>query len=589
MSSSTEDFGLLLDSPALPRRLELSRCLDEAATLGADVDACAVLRQKLRELTFNLVVAGQFKRGKSSLLNALLGDELLPVGVIPLTSVVTLIRDGPMKAATVELEDGREQSIPVDDLSSYVTERGNPHNVLAVRQVVIEHPSSWLASGVRLVDTPGIGSVYEHNTDVAQKYLPNADAVLFIASVDQPLSRAELDFLQSIRQYAEKIFCVLNKIDHLNEEELQDSIDFVRDQLRANLNFEVPLFAVSARLALQARKQSNAHVLIRSGFPAFEHSLREFLARDKEEVLLRSIARSLLRLLSQARFAHELEAKVLTTPQAQLETNLAAFARKRTDVERSSADHLVLLEVDAKTLLDNHIAQVLEEFKVSEQQRMSAAVAQWYAELSALPLRKLQPALEKRLFAEIRLAYDSWLARQDISLTHAFSAMCERAWQSLQSAVDELIRYSSELFTVSFEPIAADSQWSLDSRFYYKFWYEPTSLRLLSGSLVLMLPKALAGSLLVRRTSIQAAELIDSQAGRIRHDLQERLKASVRDAQRRISATTNSILARIEAAIDGGARIRHQSASHVQERTRELTARIDGITVLQRRVETLCG
>ncbi|HTT06446.1 MAG TPA: dynamin family protein [Steroidobacteraceae bacterium] len=316
--------------------------------LGVDVDACAVLHRKLRDLTFNLVVAGQFKRGKSSLLNALLGDDLLPVGVIPLTSVVTLIRDGPTKAATVELEDGREQSISFDDLSSYVTERGNPHNVLAVRQVVIDHPSSWLGCGVHLVDTPGIGSVYDHNTDVAREYLPNADAVLFVTSVDQPLSRAELDFLQNIRQYAEKIFCVLNKIDYLNDEEMADSIGFVRGQLRDNLGSEVPLFAVSARLALQAKQQNDGAALVHSGFPDFEQSLRDFLTGDKEEVLLRSIARSLLRLLSQSRFACELEVKVLTAPQQQLEANLAAFGRRRVEIERSSADHLVLLDADAK-------------------------------------------------------------------------------------------------------------------------------------------------------------------------------------------------------------------------------------------------
>jgi len=587
MSSSIEDFRLPLDSPGLPKRLELNRCLDQAVKLGVDVDACAVLRQKLRDLTFNLVVAGQFKRGKSSLLNALLADELLPVGVIPLTSVVTLIRDGPTKAAIVELEGGREQSISVDDLSSYVTERGNPHNVLAVRQVVIEHPSSWLASGVRLVDTPGIGSVYEHNTDVAQRYLPNADAVLFIASVDQPLSRAELDFLQSIRQYAEKIFCVLNKIDYLNEKELADSIGFVRGQLRENLRFEVPLFAVSARLALQAKQQNDGAALVRSGFPDFEQSLRDFLTGDKEEVLLRSIARSLLRLLSQSRFALELEAKVLTAPQDQLEVNLAAFGRKRVEVERASGDHLVLLEADAKKLFDNDVARPLEEFKVSEQRRMGAAVTRWYTERSALPLRKLQPALEKQLFSEIRLAYDGWLARQDVALTQAFSAQCERAWASLQSAVDELIRYSSELFEVNFEPIVAESQWSLESRFYYKFWYEPTSLRLLSNALVLVLPKALAGGVLVRRMTNQATELIDTQAGRIRHDLQERLKASVRDVQRRIGTTTSSIVAHIESAIQGGARIRQQSATQVQARVQELTTVIDGLVVLHRRVEAV--
>jgi GTP-binding protein EngB required for normal cell division len=589
MSSATEDLSVSLASRAHSRRLELARCLDEAVRLGADRDACAVLRQKLQDLSFNLVIAGQFKRGKSSVLNALLGEEVLPVGVIPLTSVVTVIRSGSVKSAFVEFNTGTEQPIPLEDLGSYVTERGNPHNALAVRQVVIEHPSPWLTAGVRLIDTPGIGSVYEHNTDVAQQYLPNADAVLFTASVDQPLSRAELDFLVGIRHYADKIFCILNKVDYLSAAELADSVAFVSEQLRANLQFDVPLFAVSARAALQAKKHSDALALAKSGFVDLEESLRRFLSREKDDTLMRSIGRSLRRLLSQSRFAHELEAQVLTAPQERLDANLAAFGRKRLELERARSDHLVLLEAAAKTLFDNEIVAAIEQFSASEQRRMRSDVPQWYAELAALPLRALQAALEQRMFSEIRLAYDTWLARQDRVMTEAFSALCDRAWGSLQSTVDELIRYSGELFAVSFQPVVAESHWSTESKFYYKFWYEPTSLRMLSSALLLSLPKTLAKRPLIRRTVTQGIELTDTQAGRIRHDLQERLKASVLDVQHRISATAESIVAHIELAIEEGVQTRTQSAVRVESRARELEAQVEQHIALEREIDAACG
>jgi hypothetical protein len=133
------------------------------------------------------------------------------VGVIPLTSVVTVIRYGVVPSLTVVLESGDARTVPLAELADYVTEKGNPRNEKQVREVQIDHPSSWLENGVRLVDTPGIGSVYDQNSDMTMRYVPQADAVLFVGSVDQPMSRAELEFLDVIRPHAAKIFCLMNK------------------------------------------------------------------------------------------------------------------------------------------------------------------------------------------------------------------------------------------------------------------------------------------------------------------------------------------------------------------------------------------
>lgn len=569
-------------------RIELARCLNEAAQLpGIDLGACEHLRQKLSDATFNLVVAGQFKRGKSSVINALLADALLPVGVIPLTSIVTVVRFGDARAARAELQDGREQAIPVDALEAYVTERGNPNNAQRIRQVLVDHPSPWLANGVRLVDTPGIGSVYEHNTDVARQYLPQADAVLFIASVDQPLGRAELDFLVSIRQYADKIFCLLNKTDHLRAEDLRESVAFATDQIHSTLGASTPLFPISATLALEGKLEGNESALARSGFPQFERTLQRFMTDEKNDVWLRSVGRNLLRILSQMRFTLGLESATLTAPQQQIDANLAAFTRKKLALQRSGADYQVLLESDAKALFDTDIEPRLAQFKRRQQQGIGAAVEQWHAALQSLPSRKLQAALEERLIAHIRAAYDGWLGREDALLCQAFESLCTRVWSDLQSTVDELIRYSSELFCVEFEPVSAEARWTTESGFYYKFWYEPTSLRILSTSFVLGLPKSIAGRLIVRRIKTFGFELIETQAGRIRHDLHERLKKSVRDTRRQIATTVESIIARIEAAIESGVNTRRHSEAQVSARARELASAVQDTTAIEARVRAL--
>jgi hypothetical protein len=121
---------------------DLRDCLDQARALeGIDRDACARLSLKLKKHTFNLVVAGEFKRGKSTVINALLGADLLPTGVIPLTSVVTRLQYGDIPAVTVSFDNGDLRAVELDALPDYVTERGNPKNAKNVREVLVLYPA----------------------------------------------------------------------------------------------------------------------------------------------------------------------------------------------------------------------------------------------------------------------------------------------------------------------------------------------------------------------------------------------------------------------------------------------------------------
>ncbi|MGH8289867.1 MAG: dynamin family protein [Steroidobacteraceae bacterium] len=585
------ECGLPPQSTASPdlRRVEIEACLRAAADLpGIDTATCQWLSQKLSEQVFNLVAAGQFKRGKSTVINALLGEPLVPAGVVPLTSVITVIQSGRVPAAYAALRYGEKRPIEITELAEYVTERGNPGNMKSVERVVIEHPSPWLADGVRLVDTPGIASVYEHNTDETRRYLPQADAVLFIASVDQPVSRAELDFLRDIRRYAGKIFCLLNKTDYLRPDELNESLAFSVHAVREALGSDdVPVFPVSARLALEAKMGNDAESLSRSGFPEFERALRNFMAQEKTDSWLRSLGRGLERLLTQARFALDLESKALIEPLDHIEANLALFREEKERAERARADYSVLLEADARALLKQNIEPKLEQFKRAQKAEIRAAIDRWVGELAGLPSRKLQAALAERKIAAIRAAYDDWLAQEDVEISHAFQRLCARFWASLQQSVDELMRRSSELFCIDFDRADTEPRWSAESGLYYKFWYEPTSLKILSTSAVLMLPRLIAAPLIAKRAKTTAVELIEVQAGRIRHDLDERLKKSVQDAQRQMLRQIDATVAGIEGAIEGGVALRGRSAEQVAARGTQLESARREIAALLTRLHRI--
>ena len=207
------------------RRERIFEVIEQMLDLGlSDRDSCLEMKEKLETNTFNLVVVGQFKRGKTCLINALLGADILPVSVIPLTSIVTIVVYSETLAVKVFFKNGKTVDIPVESLPDYVTETGNPKNEKEVSEVVVLYPSPYLKDGVRLVDTPGVGSVYIHNTDVAYRYLPKSDAALFLLSIDQPVSSAEIEFLNDVREYAGRIFFLLNKTDYLSAEEVGSAL-----------------------------------------------------------------------------------------------------------------------------------------------------------------------------------------------------------------------------------------------------------------------------------------------------------------------------------------------------------------------------
>ncbi|WP_448509956.1 dynamin family protein [Immundisolibacter sp.] len=560
---------------------ELRASLTEAGDLeGMDQEACARLASKLDEHAFNLVVAGEFKRGKSTVINALLGANLLPTGVVPLTSVVTLMQYGEHPLVTVVYDNGQERTVDLDALPEYVTERGNPKNVKGVREVAVSYPAEWLKGGIRLIDTPGIGSVHQHNTDVSYQYLPQADAVIFVASVDQPVSRTELDFLIHIRRYAGKVFCLLNKLDYLSEADLAESVAFATGALHDALGVPVPVFPVSARLALEGHAARAPERLARSRFPEFDTALRRFLLEEGGEVWAQSVRRNLLRLLSEAKLASELELRALAAPLAQLEANLQAFSIKKRETLQAKSDFDALLEADGKKLVREKVEPDLDAFKRTLVPRLLAALEDWYDELRRQGSAALRQGLEERLIAEVRVAFDAWRAEEDAAVGDAFERLCDRFWQSIQNTVDALMRYSAELFAIPFANVGAEHLWQKHSGFYYKFWQEPPALMMLTDGFVQMLPRALGHPIILCHARQRAADLTDMQSGRLRHEFEERIKKSVHDFRREMLQRIEATVTGIEMAIDKGRALRMLSEI-------DAAARRDVVGLALARIEAL--
>ena len=204
--------------------------------------------EKLEDQQITVSVIGQFKRGKSTLVNAILGDSLLPVGIVPVTSAVTRIKYGE-KAAIVHFNNGVVKNIEVEQLSNYISEEENPENELGVDSVTLFTPSPFLKSGLTFVDTPGVGSIHKHNSDAAYAFVKESDAVIFMLSVDSPINEIEINFLKNAKEYAGKFYFSVNKIDNVSSDELKSYLNYCKKLLCQLMGIEeIMLFPVSAKL-----------------------------------------------------------------------------------------------------------------------------------------------------------------------------------------------------------------------------------------------------------------------------------------------------------------------------------------------------
>lgn len=228
----------------------------ESALAATDLRRLREAREQLDGL-FLLVVAGEFNSGKSSFINALLGEQILPEGVTPTTDRITVLRYGDQPAEK--------------DLEAFLLER--------------THPSPLLRE-ISIVDTPGTNAIIRRHEELTREYVPRSDLVLFVTSADRPFTESERAFLEQIREWGKKIVFVINKIDILQDEDERKQVaDFVRENATTLLGQPPEVFPVSARQALGARasgdEEARPALWEASGFGAMEEYLLHTL--DQEE------------------------------------------------------------------------------------------------------------------------------------------------------------------------------------------------------------------------------------------------------------------------------------------------------------------
>jgi predicted GTPase len=257
------------------------------------------IKKRLGRGELRIAVMGQFKRGKSSFINCLLGFDLLPVSVVPLTSIPTFIRHGIQTKCYICFYNGKPDIVvksSCEDIKAtlieYTTEEKNPKNKFCVSKAIVEFDNPILENGTIIIDTPGFGSTYVHNTKTSLDFIKGCDAVLFLLSADPPFTQTEVEFLKEVKQHVSRIFFIINKTDQLNQEELSKLDSFIKKILEANNFFtsDKNIFHVSAKIALKKQDKENK---ISSGIEKIKTHIIDFLAKEKYFALSLAVSEKL--------------------------------------------------------------------------------------------------------------------------------------------------------------------------------------------------------------------------------------------------------------------------------------------------------
>ncbi|MEM9195611.1 MAG: dynamin family protein [Myxococcota bacterium] len=272
---------------------------------------------RLEEERFHLVVLGEFNHGKTTFVNALLGESVLPMGVTPTTAVIHHIEHGEKPQALSVSEEGKVREIEMGDLKSYVVEGGA--NKDDVRYVEVTYPAALLEEGVVLVDTPGVNDLNEQRAEITYGYIPRADAVIFLLDAGQILKESEREFISEklLSASRDKLMFVINKVDLLDDDEKEQAVAYAKTHL-ATLVDNPRVYPLSAELALLGHGQS-------SGLESFVVDLRTFLQEERGRVLLDNALDQGLRVAAVLRTSVEVQKRALQMDQTELEKRLAAL------------------------------------------------------------------------------------------------------------------------------------------------------------------------------------------------------------------------------------------------------------------------
>ena len=553
---------------------------------GTGNERLLAIREQLISNHFNLVVLGQFKRGKTTLINSLVGNAILPSSVVPLTSIVTILKFGNDVRCTIFMNDGTEQNIRIEELHDYVTESGNPKNVRGVKCACIEYPIPLLEKGMQLVDTPGIGSTFLHNTETTYEFLDHLDAAVFLMSADVPISQVEKELLETIKSSTQKIFFVLNKVDNLIPKEITEMSTY-NNKVLTEMGFAVQeIWPISARKALEAKTSSDEELLLESGLSNLEDAIGSFLSSEKGRVVLNTAISKLKRITLQILSQIAIETKTLTDSEEELENKINTFHKLNADLKKDKEDIAYLIKGET-IKLNKKTEEMLKVFEETETTRIRDCMQRFYEDNHNANPTTLRDDMQKAIKGEIVKGFDVFKDDVEIVISNSIQETFNRFTKRSNNIMQEFKTAAEQLFEVPMQQPEFSIDLAEDKRFYYMV-QESMSIteEEVKSILRTFMPKSISRKMVMKEMIDLAASEVGRNSGRTRSSLATRIGSTFKQYSGEISSLGNELIENIEQAMKKGKDIRKDSAESIRN---ELTTLSNTSGKLEKNVKILEG
>ncbi|MBT3879267.1 MAG: GTP-binding protein [Candidatus Scalindua sp.] len=522
------------------------------------------VREQLISNHFNLVVLGQFKRGKTTLINSLVGNEILPSSVVPLTSIVTILKFGNEVKCTIFLNDGTEQDVQLEEIHDYVTESGNPENRRGVKCACIEYPIPLLEKGMQLVDTPGIGSTFLHNTETTYEFLDHLDAAVFLMSADVPISQVEKELLETIKSSTQKIFFVLNKVDNLIPKEIEEMSAYNNNVLK-EMGFTVQeIWPISARKALEGKTSKDEELLLQSGLSDLEDAIGNFLASEKGKIVLNTAISKLKRITLQIQSQIAIETKTLTDSEEELENKISTFHKLNANLKKDKEDIAYLIKGET-IKLNKKVEEMLKDFEEPETARIRNCLQSFNEDNNNAKPTALKDDMQKMIKAEIVKGFDAFKEDVEPVISDSIQETFNRFTKRSNDIIQEFKTAAEQLFEVPMQQSEFTIDLAEDKRFYYMV-QESMSMteEEVKSILRTFMPKSISRKMVLKEMIDFVASEVGRNCGRTRSSLATRIGSTFKQYTKEISNLGNELIENIEQAMQKGKDIRKDSAESIQ-------------------------
>lgn len=418
--------------------------LNLRAELSADLDTLSVhllelggkshskqlqlIKSRLLRDDFRILICGEFKRGKSCLVNAMLGDKILPMKVAPCTAVVTEVTYGPEPIVEIHPIEGEVYTAPIESLMSHIAIPKEGKN--QIHKVQLQYPLDLCKNAVTLIDSPGLNEHWER-TEISLEQIAQADALVMVLSCEMALSRSEIDFIRTHlgdRNFG--LFFIWNRFDAIRGD--HDEIAALDSRSKAKLNpYGAEIYCMSAREALIARRTNDASLLDTSGLMPFMNGLEHFLANSRGQTKLKQPIASLIHITNYAlNTLHPRKEHLLKAP---LEDLQAEEERARPRLEALERRRL-----QASSRVQRSAIDLVEKFKYEVAQFVESASDKAYLASQSVQFSNTAGRQERQ--DQLKRWYQKWLKESLSDLTQTvLTPLTEATISGLESDLRELL------------------------------------------------------------------------------------------------------------------------------------------------------